>query len=113
MLPPKGGIIQANMPDKESLQASYMPYVQGGGLFVTSTQDVELGQELLVIASLPNMSQKYPVTGKVIWVSPKRNGMKPQGFAVQLGGDKGVAFRNEAERLLAGSLAADRPTFTM
>ena len=112
MIPPKGGIIQATMADKDSLQASYMPYVIGGGLFVASPLEVAMGQELLVIASLPNMSQKFPVTGKVIWVSPKR-GMKPQGFAIQLAGEKGVAFRNEAERLLAGSLNAERPTFTM
>lgn len=113
MIPPKGGIIQANLPDKDSLQASYMPYVLGGGLFVPSQQHVNLGQELLVIASLPNMSQKFPVTGKVIWISPKRHGMKPQGFAIQLSGEKGVAFRNEAERLLAGSFNAEKPTFTM
>ena len=113
MIPPKGGIIQANMPDKESLQASYMPYILGGGLFVTSQQVVNLGDELLVITSLPNQTQKFPVTGKVIWISPKRHGMKPQGFAIQLAGDKGVQFRNEAERLLAGSLNADKPTFTM
>lgn len=113
MIPPKGGILQANMPDKETLQSCYMPFVTGGGLFVPSNQEVVMGQELLVIASLPNQTQKYPVTGRVIWISPRRNGMKPQGFAIQLAGEKGIAFRNEAERTLAGSLQADRPTFTM
>lgn len=113
MIPPKGGIIQANLPDKESLQASYMPYVTGGGLFIASQQTVQMGQELFVVANLPNQSQKFPITGKVIWISPKKHGMKPQGFAIQLSGEKGVQFRNEAERVLAGSLNADKPTFTM
>ena len=31
-----GGIIQANIPDKETLYASYMPFIEGGGLFVPS-----------------------------------------------------------------------------
>lgn len=115
MLTPRGGgaIIQANIPDKDSLQASYMPFVASGGLFIASKQAVELGQELLVIASVPHQTQKFPITGKVIWISPKQNGMKPQGFAIQLAGEKGAAFRIEAERLLAGSFSAEKPTFTM
>ena len=113
MIPPKGGVLQVNMPDKETLQACYMPYISGGGVFVPLNHPVTLGQELLVIASLPNISQKFPLTGRVIWISPRRNGMKPQGFGIQLTGEKGVAFRNEAERILAGSLTSDRPTFTM
>ena len=38
MQPQMGGIIQVNIPDRATLQASYMGYVQGGGLFVPSTQ---------------------------------------------------------------------------
>ncbi len=114
MIPPGGGsIIQANFPDKASLQAAYMPYISSGGLFIASKQAVNLGQELFVIASLPEQTQKFPLTGKVVWISPKQNGMKPQGFAIQLAGDKGLAFRNEAERMLAGVLNADKQTFTM
>ncbi len=32
MQPQMGGIIQVNIPDRATLQASYMGYVQGGGL---------------------------------------------------------------------------------
>ena len=113
MIPPKGGILQANMPDKESLQACYMPYVTGGGLFVPSDQAVTMGQELFLIATLPDQSQKFPVTGRVIWISPRKNGMKPKGFAIQLAGDKGAALRNTAERILAGHLQSERQTFSM
>ncbi|TXI81475.1 MAG: pilus assembly protein [Crocinitomicaceae bacterium] len=114
MIPPGGGaMIQANFSDKVNLQACYMPYIAGGGIFIASKQQVVLGQELLVIASLPEHTAKFPITGKVIWISPKQNGIKPQGFAIQLAGEKGVVFRNEAERLLAGSLNAEKQTFTM
>ena len=34
MQPRMGGIIQANIPDVDTLFACYMPYVSGGGLFV-------------------------------------------------------------------------------
>lgn len=113
MLSPRGGaIIQANMSDRAMLQACYMPYINGGGLFVASKQVVTLGQELLVIAGLPEQTQKFPITGKVIWISPQQVGSKPQGFAIQLSGEKGMLFRNEAERLLAGS-NPNQMTYTM
>ena len=37
MQPPRmGGLIQVNINDRATLQASYMPYIKGGGLFVPS-----------------------------------------------------------------------------
>lgn len=114
MIPPRtGAIIQTNFVDNEALRMSYMPFVIEGGLFVQSMQKVKLGQEILVIANIPKQSQKYPVVGKVMWILPRTNGIKPQGFAIQLSGEKGLAFRIEVERVLAGSLNLDLPTYTM
>lgn len=108
-----GGIIQVNIPDKATLQASYMSFVQGGGLFVPTKQAVKMGQEVFILATLPDQSQKIPLTGKVIWISHKQTHFKPQGFAIQLTGDKGVYYRTEAERILAGSKSLDRASYTM
>jgi type IV pilus assembly protein PilZ len=68
---------------------------------------------VFVLAGLPDRSQKVPLTGKVIWISQKQNGIKPQGFAIQLTGEKGIYYKMEAEKLLAGSMSLDRPSFTM
>ncbi len=87
---PRGGIIQANILDKDTLYQSYMPYVVGGGLFIPSKQPVRMGEEVFVLATLPDQSQKIPLTGKVIWISHKQNGIKLQGFGIQLIGEKGV-----------------------
>ncbi len=114
MQPPRmGGLLQVNITDRATLQASYMPFVQGGGLFVPSKQDVKMGEEVFVLATLPNQSQKIPLTGKVIWLSHKQVGNKPQGFAIQLSGEKGIYYKIEAEKLLAGSMSSDHPSFTM
>ena len=108
-----GGLIQVNINDRATLQASYMPYILGGGLFVPSKNAVKMGDEVFVLAGLPDQSQKVPLTGKVIWISQKQNGIKPQGFAIQLTGEKGMYYKMEAEKLLAGSMSLDRPSFTM
>ena len=114
MQPPRmNGLIQVNINDRATLQASYMPYILGGGLFVPSKQAVKMGDEVFVLAGLPEQSQKVPLTGKVIWISQKQNGIKPQGFAIQLSGEKGNYYKMEAEKMLAGSMSLDRPNFTM
>ncbi len=113
MQPRMGGLIQVNIADRATLLASYMPYVIGGGLFVPSKNPVKMGDEVFVLAGLPEQAQKTPLTGKVIWISQKQNGIKPQGFAIQLIGEKGIYYKMEVEKLLAGSLSLDRPNFTM
>ena len=113
MQPRMGGIIQVNIPDKDTLYASYMPYVVGGGLFVPTKQPIQLGEEVFVLATLPEQSQKIPLTGKVIWISQKQNGIKPQGFGIKLRGEKGIYFRSEAERVLAGLKTEGRRSYTM
>ncbi|WP_111894132.1 PilZ domain-containing protein [Acinetobacter sp. MB5] len=114
MLQPRmGGIIQANITDRAMLQASYMPFIDGGGLFIPSQQSVRLGQEVFVLATLPEQSQKIPLTGKVIWINYRQTAAKPQGFAIQLTGDKGIYYKGEAEKLLAGSLSLNHPTYTI
>lgn len=110
---PRSGIIQANIPDKETLYLSYMPYVTGGGLFIPSKQPVKMGEEVFVLATLPEQAQKIPLTGKVVWISQKQNGVKLQGFGIQLTGEKGVYYKAEAEKLLAGVKASGRNSYTM
>ncbi|MFT4020709.1 MAG: PilZ domain-containing protein [Acinetobacter sp.] len=108
-----GAIVHANIVDRAMLQACYMPFVDGGGLFIASNQKVSLGQSIFVLATLPEQSQKIPLTGKIIWISHKQSGLKPQGFAIQLSGEKGGYYRNEAEKLLAGSLVSQQQNYTM
>lgn len=111
--PMMGGIIHVNVPDKTILQATYMAFVQGGGLFVPSKHAVKMGQEVFVLATLPDNPQKIPLTGKVIWITHKQTHLKPQGFAIQLAGEKGNYYKNEAERILAGAKSTDRSSYTM
>ena len=49
----------------------------------------------------------------MIWISYKQNVDKPQGFAIQLTGEKGAFYKMEAEKLLAGSMSLNHPSFTM
>ena len=48
-----------------------------------------------------------------MWISHKQTMAKPQGFAIQLTGEKGIYYKNEAEKMLAESMSLDRPSYTM
>ncbi len=114
MMPPRaGGILNLVIPDLPTLSSSYMPFVNGGGLFVSSSRPATLGQEVFVVVTLPGQPDRYPLNGRVVWINQRTQGARPAGFGVQLAGDEGGRLRNAIEKMLAGHPAQDRPTFTM
>ena len=114
MHPPRpGGIINFPIRDIQSLQSCYMPFVLGGGLFVPSNRPVVLGDDVFIVTSLPETSERIPLTGKVIWISHRAAGIRPAGFAIQLLGDEGLKFKSAAEKQLAGMMNSNNPTYTL
>lgn len=109
------GILTLAVKDKAALYNAYMPYIRQGGLFVTTPKRYFLGDEVFVLVTLPESSERMPVAGKVIWVTPAgAQGARPAGIGVQFNdGPEGDALKGRIEALLAGSLDADRPTHTM
>lgn len=107
------GIITLNLLDKAQLYASYMPFVKNGGLFVRTTKDYHLGDEVFLLVSLLDDNEKKPVTGRVIWVSPNSvHGSRPAGIGIQLS-EADVALKGHIENLLAGQLNSNKPTYTL
>ena len=72
-----------------------------------------LGEDVFVVVTLPDSHDRVPVTGKVIWVNHRSQGHRPSGFAIQLNGEDGKRLRNDIEKMLAGHLASERPTYTL
>jgi type IV pilus assembly protein PilZ len=114
MLPTRaGGIINYPIRDLQTLYSSYLPFVSGGALFVPSNRTFPLGEDVFVVVTLPESTERTPLTGKVVWVTHRTQGSRPAGFALQLSGDDGARLKNEIEKMLVGILTSDRPTYTM
>lgn len=108
------GVVQLAIREKAALYAAYMPFLDGGGLFVPTTRSVRLGDELYLILSLMDDPNKLPVTGKVVWITPAGTPQRQQGLGVQFTkDDSGVQARTRIESLLGGALKANRPTHTI
>ncbi|CCK76171.1 MAG: PilZ domain-containing protein [Oleispira antarctica] len=110
---PRSGILSLTIKDKAVLYAAYMPFIQGGGLFIPTSKQYELGEEVFMLLKLMEEPEKIPVAGKVIWVTPKgAQGNKVAGIGVQFTGDETMA-KDKIETYLAGALTSDRLTHTM
>ncbi len=112
--PGGGGILSLAIKDKGSLYAAYMPFVKNGGLFIPTQKPYKLGDEVFMLLTLMDDSERMPVAGKVVWITPAgATGNKTPGIGVQFSEQDKGATRNKIEGLLAGALKADRPTHTM
>ncbi len=109
------GILSLAVKDKTALYNAYMPFIKGGGIFVPTPKRYFLGDEVFLLLTLPDSSDRLPVAGKVIWVTPVgAQGNRVAGIGVQFAeGGEGEAVKNRIETQLAGTLGADKPTHTM
>jgi type IV pilus assembly protein PilZ len=107
------GILSLTIKDKAVLYSAYMPFLENGGLFVPTNKGYSIGDEVFMLLSLMEESDKIPIAGKVVWVSPRgAQGNRTAGIGVQFS-DQDQMANSKIENHLAGSLSSDRPTHTM
>ena len=107
------GILSLNIKDTNVLYASYMPYVENGGIFIPTQKNYQLGDEVFVLLSLIDETEKIPISGKVIWLTPKgAQGNRSAGIGVQFSAQEDSVV-GKIETYLAGMLNSGRPTYTM
>lgn len=112
---PRPSVIQLAIKEKAALYAAYIPLFTEGGVFIPSARDYKLGDDIYVLLTLPEDTQRYPVAGKVAWVTPARaSGNRTQGVGVRFPNDeKSRLLKIKIEEILGAHLASDRPTQTI
>lgn len=112
---PRPTVIQLSIKEKGALYAAYIPLFTEGGIFVPSSRQYTLGQDVYVLLTLPEDPQRYPVAGKVAWITPAGStGSRTPGIGVRFpADDKSRALRARIEEILGAHLASDRPTQTL
>lgn len=107
------GILSITIKDKAVLYASYMPFITNGGLFIATSKSYDLGDEVFMLLSLMDESEKLPVAGRIVWITPKGAGSRPAGVGVQFSDQDSGQTRAKIENYLAGSLKSDKATYTL
>ena len=108
-------VIQLVFREKGALYAAYMPVFSDGGLFVPTSRDYRIGEDIYLLLSLPDDPQRFPVAGKVGWLTPANaSGGRTQGVGVRFPTDeKTRALRVRIEEILGTSLSSTKPTQTI
>lgn len=108
-------VIQLVFREKGALYAAYIPLFTEGGLFVPTTRDYKLGEDIYLLLSLPDDPQRYPVAGKVAWITPANaSGGRTQGVGVRFPvDDKTRLLRVKIEEILGTSISSSKPTQTI
>jgi type IV pilus assembly protein PilZ len=112
---PRPSVIQLAIKEKAALYAAFIPLFSEGGIFIPTSREYKLGDDVYVLLSLPDDAQRYPVAGKVAWITPARaSGNRTQGVGIQFPRDeKSRALKLKIEEMLGSHLSADRPTQTL
>jgi type IV pilus assembly protein PilZ len=113
--PPRPSVIQLSIKEKAALYAAYIPLFADGGVFIPTAREYGLGDDVYVLLSLPEDMQRYPVAGKVAWVTPaKAAGGRTQGVGITFPKDeKSRALKLKIEEILGAHMASERPTQTI
>lgn len=107
--------MQLAIKEKAALYAAYIPLFAEGGIFVPTQREYRLGDDVYVLLTLPEDSQRYPVAGRVAWVTPARApGNRTQGIGIQFPKDeKSVQLKAKIEEILGASLGSEKATQTI
>ena len=118
-LPAAGGarpsVMQLVFREKGALFAAFIPLFTEGGLFVPTNRAYQLGEDLYLLLSLPDDPQRYPVAGKVAWITPPNaSGGRTQGVGVRFPADeKSRLLKLKIEEILGTQISSSKPTQTI
>lgn len=108
------GILTLSINDKNSLYAAFMGFIKDGGLFIATPNQYQLGDEVFVLLSLMEETDKIPMVGRVVWITPRgAQGSRIPGIGIQFTEKDGGLARKKIETFLAGTQDSERPTHTM
>jgi type IV pilus assembly protein PilZ len=108
-------VLSLAIKEKSALYAAYMPFLVNGGIFVPTSKSYRVAEEIYLILSLMADGTKYPIAGKVAWVTPAgANNNKAQGIGVHFPGDEsGQRVRQRIEEILGAAIGSSRATHTL
>lgn len=112
---PRPSVLSLAIKEKAALYAAYMPFLKNGGMFVPTAKPYKIGDEIYLILALMDDPNRYPIAGKVAWITPAgANNNKAQGIGVHFPDDEaGQRAKLRIEEILGAALRSSRATHTL
>ena len=110
-------ILQLRLESKPIIYASYMSFLEYGGVFLPTDDHFKMGEEVLLVLELvaPGKTEKLPIKTNVCWlnINPSGSG-RPKGIGLAFSSDEqSIKAKNIFEAILTGLLHNERATYTM
>ena len=108
-------VLSLAIKERSALYSAYMPFLKNAGIFVPTNKQYKVGDEIYLILSLMDEPNKYPIAGKVAWITPAgANNSKSQGIGVHFPDDEsGQRVRKSIEDILGSALHSTRANHTI
>ena len=110
-------ILQLRLESKPIIYASYMSFLEYGGVFMPRADKFHMGEEVLLVLELvgPSKTEKLFIKTNVCWINANPSGSgRPKGVGLAFGSDEsGLKAKTLFENILTGLLHNERPTYTM
>ncbi len=110
------GILSLAIKDKGSRYSTDISFFENAGIFIPTNKAYDLGDEVFMLLTLMDETEKMPVVGQVAWINPNGGGNSHgiAGIGVHFTEKDCEKVRNKIETFLAGSAQkSDRLTHTM
>lgn len=108
-------MLSLTLGDKNTAANLYMPFIKGGGVFVESDKEYNLGDPVFVLLTVGEEAKKFPINGKVVWIcGVNARGDKAQGIGVQFPkDDSGEGVRVAIEQMIGKMQNSMKKTATL
>lgn len=109
---PDTPVINYEIKDPIELNLSYMPFIEGGALFVPSFENYTLGDRVLLDLLLPGRKENLRIEGKVVWITPQNalHHVLP-GIGIKFVGNNAATIKSEIEANLDKSMGIGGYTY--
>lgn len=100
--------LNCEFKDVKELQKSYMQFIKGGGLYLETKKEFNLGDQVQINLKLPETEETLEIPGKVIWVLPQHQQENDDsGVGVQLSFARRVVWVKPKNAEYSQDISAD------
>jgi len=105
-------VLNYTINDLLELSLSFMPFINGGGLFIPTQESFNLGDGIIVNLLLPGKKENIKIEGKVIWITPSNalHHVLP-GIGIQFTGSNATSLSEQVQMFLDKSLEVGGYTY--
>lgn len=107
-------VLSLEIREQSGLRMSFMPFLEGGGLFVPTAREMNIGDAVYLMLTLWDDETLYTLPGKVVWVTPAGSTGRSQGLGIQVARDEaGTLLIGKIEVLLGAEVSVKTATHTI